>query len=276
MRGTVVVTRPTGQNGSLARRLGDAGWSVLLLPVFEIAPLADGASIARAWRRIGEYDLIHFTSANAIRHFFDHRPAEGRGAFKPGALLAVMGPGSRGVVAPRIEGEPVAIVTPGQELGAVEPAALDSETLMVTLDTLMPAGMHGLRVLMVRGEGGRDWLAGALADAGARVEGLPVYRRLCPTLTVAQLAELENLRARLEPTAFVVTSSEGVQNLATMLAPHEEIGDFVRGVLVVVTHARVAQRAKTLGFRQVKQVAPNDDAVVRTIESTRSPSTRSS
>ena len=264
LRGTAIITRPTGQSGSLAAALEHAGFAPLLLPVFEIAPVAKAAPVERVWARIGEFDLIHFASANAIKHFFAHR-APGH-AFKPGALLAVMGPGSRAAITPWLGDAPVRVVTPGQELAPAEPAALDSETLMLTLETLLPDGFGGRRALLVKGDGGRDWLAQALDEAGAEVEGIAVYRRLCPRLSDDQVAGLRARMASSAPTAFVVTSSEGAQNLAAMLAPFDAIQAWAKGMPLVVTHARVAQRAASLGFGRVLLSAPNDDAVVRTIE----------
>ncbi len=265
VRGTGIITRPTGQSGSLAAALERAGFASVLLPVFEIAPVARPAALTRVWSRIGQFDLIHFASANAIRHFFEHRPAGA--AFKPGAMIAVMGPGSRAAVAPWVRDDAVEIVTPGQELAPVLPTALDSETLMVTLEARLTAGFEGLHALLVKGDGGRDWLAQALTEAGAQVEGVAVYRRLCPRLTEEQAGMLRALSAQPDPTVFVVTSSEGAQNLATMLGAYDAIGAWAKRTPIVVTHARVAQRARTLGFAQVFLSAPNDDAVVRTIES---------
>jgi len=264
-RGTAIITRPTGQSGSLAAALGQRGFASLLLPVFDIAPVTRPALVQRVWARSAEFDLIHFASANAIKHFFAHRPA-GQ-AFKPGALIAVMGPGSRAVVTPFLGDAPVQIVTPGQELAPAQPAALDSETLMVTLETVLPGGFVGKRALLVKGDGGRDWLARALTEAGMQAEGIAVYRRLCPLMTPAQADSLRARAAAAEPTAFVVTSSEGAQNLVTMLAPEAALMAWALATPVVVTHARVAQRARTLGFTRVLLSAPNDDAVVRTIES---------
>lgn len=264
-RGTAIITRPTGQSGSLANALAGHGFASLLLPVFDIAPVTKPAPVQRIWTRSPEFDLIHFASANAIKHFFAHRP-EGQ-KFKPGALLAVMGPGSRAAIAPYLGDDTAQIVTPGQELAPVQPAALDSETLMVTLETVLADGFVGKRALLVKGDGGRDWLARALTEAGVQVEGIAVYRRLCPPLSATQAASLRTRIAAPDPSAFVVTSSEGAQNLVTMLAPDATLTAWAKATPIVVTHARVAQRARTLGFARVFLSAPNDDAVVRTIES---------
>ena len=66
-RGTAIITRPTGQSGSLAAALGQHGFASLLLPVFDIAPVTRPALVQRVWARSAEFDLIHFASANAIK-----------------------------------------------------------------------------------------------------------------------------------------------------------------------------------------------------------------
>ena len=67
---TVVVTRPAAQASTLSAALRREGALVLLLPAIAIAgPVDGGKALEDAVDRVGEYDLIAFTSANAVAGF---------------------------------------------------------------------------------------------------------------------------------------------------------------------------------------------------------------
>src|SRR5579859_2333381 len=63
----VLVTRPEQQATPLCRLLESAGAQVLRLPVIDIRAAADLSDIRGRLGRIGAFDLVIFTSANAVR-----------------------------------------------------------------------------------------------------------------------------------------------------------------------------------------------------------------
>ncbi|MFO7641606.1 MAG: uroporphyrinogen-III synthase, partial [Candidatus Competibacteraceae bacterium] len=68
----------------------------------------------------------------------------------------------------------------------------------------------GQRIVIVRGEGGRDLLATTLAARGGRVVSAKVYRRERPAITPAPLLKRWE---KGEIGAVVVTSNESLRNL---------------------------------------------------------------
>ncbi|WP_204267546.1 uroporphyrinogen-III synthase, partial [Escherichia coli] len=72
-------------------------------------------------------------------------------------------------------------------------ASLDSEHLWEQLSERR--NWAGARVLLLRGDGGRDWLAERLAECGAQVEAVTVYHRAGPCFSVAEQALLDAVRA---------------------------------------------------------------------------------
>ncbi|TGT11506.1 fused uroporphyrinogen-III synthase HemD/membrane protein HemX, partial [Mesorhizobium sp. M3A.F.Ca.ET.174.01.1.1] len=80
-------------------------------------------------------------------------------------------------------------------------------------------GLEGKRVLIVRGDGGREWLADRLREAGAQVETVAAYRRLVPEPSIAAWARVHQLLAG-EAHAWLLTSSEGVRNLHELAHEH--------------------------------------------------------
>jgi len=172
-----------------------------------------------------------------VQHFFGARPD---GAAWPGATRAAApGPGT-------------AAALRAQGLDPVEPAAdapaFDSEALW---QRLRQDDWTGARVLVVRGEDGRDWLADQLRAAGASVHFVAAYARRPPEPDAAQRRLLAQACAAPESHLWLFSSSEAVANLRA-LAP---AADWSRSA-AAASHPRIAQAARAAGFGRVDLVAP--------------------
>ena len=84
----------------------------------------------------------------------------------------------------------------------------DSEALYGRLDV---PSLQGREVLIVRGNGGREWLADQLREAGASVRTVEAYRRSVPAPDAAAWLALRAVLSRRH--AWTLTSSEAVRNL---------------------------------------------------------------
>ncbi len=92
---TVVVTRPREQAASLAQPLTRLGADVLLVPTIRIAARAVDRQVRDVVRRLEEYALVVFTSANGVRAFFGQVEEIRGGPAGPalgGVLTAAVGP----------------------------------------------------------------------------------------------------------------------------------------------------------------------------------------
>jgi uroporphyrinogen-III synthase len=258
MPDSVVITRPAAQAGPLAARIAALGWPVTLLPLLEIHAL-DGddecAQLQAVLARLADYDLVAFVSPNAIDCVFAHLSA-----WPAGVPLAVVGEGSRlALAAHGVTDANAAITSP------LDTARSDSEHLLLALD--LPA-LRGKRVLIVRGDGGRDFLADGLRAAGAEVEFVTAYRRQVPTLTPALRATLEKLLQHNND--WIITSSEALRGLLALLG---EMGDEKTAVAkmqqqhLIVPHARIAQTAAALGFARVTLTGSGDAGVLAALQS---------
>ncbi|HEV7685510.1 MAG TPA: uroporphyrinogen-III C-methyltransferase, partial [Acidimicrobiia bacterium] len=97
----VIVTRAREQASGLVERLQELGAATVELPVIEIGEPDDGgAALREAAGRVGEYDWVVFTSANAVVRFF---AALGAVGFDTRALggrrVAAIGPGTADALA---------------------------------------------------------------------------------------------------------------------------------------------------------------------------------
>jgi uroporphyrinogen-III synthase len=195
MTGAVVITRPRQQAEPLARAVAALGREPVLLPLLEISPLAEGSEPSAELRRVladlSSYALVAFVSPNAIDAAFAHIER-----WPEGVDIAVVGEGSRAALAKHgVSDGSVRIHCPK------DPAYSDSEHLLQALDT---ASLAGRRVLVVRGEGGRELLPDALRGAGATVETVASYRRAVPEMSPQLAARLPGLLAR--PNDWIITS----------------------------------------------------------------------
>ncbi|AEI78182.1 uroporphyrinogen-III synthase/methylase HemXD [Cupriavidus necator N-1] len=269
---TVVVTRPAGQSRQLTEALQAAGLDVLSFPLLAIGPAADDAPLRAALARLDTFALVVFVSPNAITYALDAL-AGVQGAsvaqWPAQVPLAVVGPASvaalaeRGITPPACRViAPAGAVANGQGADDAAPDAealrFDSEALWARLD---PAALAGKPVLIIRGNGGRDWLGDRLREAGAQVEAVEAYQRTLPEPSAMQWqAVRDNLRPGAAPHAWLITSSEAVRNLDALarqhLSPEEDAA--LRQVQCIAPHARIAEQALALGFPHVLRAAPGD------------------
>ncbi len=269
-RPTVVVTRPAGQSRQLTEALQAAGLDVLSFPLLAIGPVADDEPLRVALTQLPDFALVVFVSPNAVAYALDAL-AQVQGAASaqwPSAVpVAVVGPSSvaalaeRGIVAPACRVIAPAGAQSGDAAESGE-ARFDSEALWSQLEAQsdMPS-LAGRRVLILRGNGGRDWLADRLREAGADVLAAEAYRRTVPEPGAMQWqAVRDGLRPGAAPQGWLLTSSEAVRNLDMLarqyLSPQEIA--CLKQVQCVAPHARIAEQAKALGFARILPAVPGD------------------
>ncbi|MGF6792332.1 fused uroporphyrinogen-III synthase HemD/membrane protein HemX [Paraburkholderia sp. 35.1] len=260
---TVVITRPAGQSRELVERLEAAGLASLDFPLIDIAPVIDDAPLCAALASLERYALVVFVSPNAVDHAFARHDD-----IWPHALpIGVVGPGSvqalarHGVSAPEHR-----VISPAAGADD-ESTSFDSESLFAALEAqLGAAGLEGKRVLIVRGDGGREWLSERLREAGAEVDAVAAYRRIVPEPSIGAWARVHELLAGT-PHAWLLTSSEGVRNLHELAQEHLTAGEIeqLKHAPLVTPHPRIAQTARALGFDRITVSGAGDERIVRAL-----------
>ncbi|CAB3769548.1 fused uroporphyrinogen-III synthase HemD/membrane protein HemX [Paraburkholderia humisilvae] len=272
---TVVLTRPAGQSGQLAAQLAQEGVATVDFPLIDIAPAADEGPLNAALAALEHYALVVFVSPNAIDAAFARF-----NAIWPHALpIGVVGPGSvatlarHGVAAPAYR-----VISPSTHVdddkNGNDGARFDSEGLYAALEAALGANaFDGKRVLIVRGDGGREWLADRLREAGAEVEAVAAYRRIVPEPSVRVWERIHALLAG-EPHVWLVTSSEGVRNLHELARDHLTAVEQaqLRRAPFVAPHPRIAETARALGFDSITVSGAGDQRIVRALLSAVTPS----
>ncbi len=245
----VLVTRPAAQASEWVQQLRAAGLQAEALPLIHIAPPADTSPLVEAWGTLPQQALVVFVSPNAVSRFFAARPEQLR--WPPTALAGSPGPGTTQAL--RALGVS-AIVEP-----AADAPQFDSEALWQQLSGRDWAGQS---VLVVRGAGGRDWLAERLRERGAALSFVAAYDRAAPQLSPAQQGLLNEALRQPEQHLWFFSSSEAITHLAA-LAPQAE---WARAT-AIATHPRIAETARSLGLGRVIEARPSVEAVVACIQS---------
>ncbi|HEY8024372.1 MAG TPA: uroporphyrinogen-III synthase [Burkholderiaceae bacterium] len=254
---TVVVTRPLVQSEELLQGIEAMGRHAVLFPLLEILPLPDLAPLQAALSAIRDYALVAFVSPNAIDAALAAMPI-----WPSGVAIAIMGEGSRRALARHGINEGNSVIFSPQDVRT------DSETLLAVLDI---ASLRGRKVMIVRGETGRELLADRLREQGIEVVQVAAYRRIAPLFDSARQSQLASL---LEGKSdWIVTSSEAVRNLvnATRELSQRPGMDGVVAKMqqqrLIVPHARIAESAHSEGFLNISLTASGDAALLAALQS---------
>ncbi len=180
----------------LCRLLEAEGAVSFRLPAIEIKASSEQRSLSARLGNLDGFDLIVFLSANAVR-FGAHLLAQRRDL----QLAAV------GIATAR------ALNQAGYRVAVLPEGRADSEGLLEHPRLQHVAGQH---VLLVKGVGGRELLAGELAARGARVTAADVYERRAATPSAAQLAAAEEALRTGQIQVVTATSVEVGTNLLAM------------------------------------------------------------
>ena len=237
----IVITRPAHQAGSLAEKVRARGGRVILFPTIEIVEPQDLSPFFAVVDRLEEFDLAVFVSPNAVTRAFDAMSA--RRPLPERLAVAAIGDATVGALERRGVRE---VIAPHH--------SFDSEALLALPGFQEVAGK---RIVIFRGQGGRELLGETLAARGAQVEYAECYRRVVPALSPAPLYEAWKEGAL---DAFVATSSMGLRNLSAMVG--EAGAAKLKATALFVPHPRIASNAATLGFSDVVVTGAGDEGIV--------------
>ena len=192
LQGQVILnTRPAHQQAELSALLQQRGASVLSFPVIAIEAAAPPSSPIDP----GSYDILLFVSRNAVDGAFElFEPAD----LAEAAQFGVIGTATGAALRDRIG-------DPGARLIRSEP--FNSEALLAAAALQQVAGK---RILILRGQQGRNLLGDELSARGARVDYCEVYRRALPACGPGGFNRLVEDGF---PTLVILTSNEGMFNL---------------------------------------------------------------
>lgn len=256
---TIVITRPSRQSQHLSRMLqsslhssgmsSDQMPQILTLPLLNIVPKADALLRPQIQSSLAIADLIIFVSPNAVECTMDLLDQPWHEVLNRDTPIGVMGGSSQAALKQYgvySEDGISKIILPRHN------AHWDSEGLWNELQKLA-WDWNAKKVIIFKGEGGRDWLANTLLNAGAQVELISVYSRA--PLNFKDPAWLTVQAIDFSQSLWLLTSSEAVRYLGQAKLP-------VDAAMAICPHHRISDAAEQIGFREVFTCEPGDDALV--------------
>lgn len=241
---SVVVTRPAHQAHQFIRQLEQAGARAIPFPVIAVSAMeADARRLANATlARLANYDTALFISANAV-HFGMALLDTAQRQQLSQLTLGAIGKKTAGVL---------------QEYGFA--ARLAPQQGFTSEDFLALPAVQSLanrKMLVFRGQGGRELLVESLRQRGASVDYVDVYRRIRPQTDASQLKQHHQAR---QLDIIAITSSEGLLNLLAML----DNPDWIKTLPLLLGSQRMAATARQAGFAGNLVIAdnPGDEAML--------------
>ncbi|SPO58604.1 uroporphyrinogen-III synthase [Pseudomonas inefficax] len=227
----LLLTRPAEDCAALAQSLAAAGVASSCLPLLAIEPVAVDNQQRQLLEGLRSFQAIIVVS-------------------KPAARLLLEQLADAGLQPPLQSwftvGEATAAVLQRAGLTVSFPPRGDDSEALLALPALRQAvATPAPRMLIVRGVGGRELLAERLAEQGASVDYLELYRRCLPAYpagTLMRRIEAERLNG------LVVSSGQGFEHLQQMAGA--DWPQLARLPLFVPS-PRVADQARAAGAQQV-------------------------
>jgi uroporphyrinogen-III synthase len=194
----ILITRAPHQASELAERLSELGADPVLIPTIEIGPPTSFAALDAALGSLASFDLIAFTSANAVGAFA--RRAELIGVAPAAKRVAAVGPATARAL---------------EAIGLrcdVLPPVFTAESLA---QTLLPEA-SGRRILLVLVEDAPKILEQGLVGGGAEVTVAAAYANRIPETSLTAIKALF-AEEPVYPDAVTFTSASTAANLVALL-----------------------------------------------------------
>lgn len=233
----ILVTRPREQAALLAHGIEQAGGIPLLFPLLEISPVLERKLLNEQLSRLAQFNLAIFISPNAVRYGME--AIQAAGGISPALRIATIGQGSAEAL---------------RKLGIFDVIApserFDSEGLLALPEL---QNIAGWRVMIFRGDGGRELLGDTIRARGATVEYATCYQRSKPQWDAKALLDAA-------PDAITVTSSEALGYLWRMFGKPQS--DHICTIPLFVSHMRIVELARQQGWQRVRLTEAGDEGML--------------
>jgi len=262
---TIVVTRPSGQARQLIEVLtssieqsGVAKRSlpeIVSLPLLTIVPKTDDQLADHIATILKDADLAIFVSPNAIECVMRLLERDWQEFSKKIIPIGVVGGSSKLALQNHGIGQeksPTPILIPKNN------EQWDSEGLWQELQGL-GWDWQIKKVVIFKGEGGREWLADTLIKAGATVEAISTYTRVPLDLNNPAWHVIREMD--ISKSLWLLTSSEAVRYLGQVMK--DQFPQGLQSASALCSHQNIANAAKLIGFGEVFTTETGDEALIK-------------
>lgn len=243
----ILITRPAHQAHELAIKIKHSNGIAICFPSLEIVatPIKP---LALVLKKLPIYDFVLFISPNSV--------------FKAAYTLHKLWPDWPSDVKTVATGPGTVFALKQHKLPTdYYPEKDFNGTGLLALPVLQD--LKQKKILILKGQGGRFYLAKALKSRGADISRLNVYKRQLPDL------DKNNIPDKNAADVIICTSNSGLKNLVFLLYPSWQDILFEKQLLVI--SPRIADSAKKLGFVKPPLISDNasNTAILKTLFSWR-------
>jgi uroporphyrinogen III methyltransferase/synthase len=227
----VVVTRSRGQASIFAEMLIDRGATTIEFPTIDVVPPASWAELDNAIDTIESYQWVIFTSANAVRFFFERLRSRGKDIrLLKGVSICAVGPKTA-----------ESIEQYGLRADLI-PSEFKAEGVLAALGGV---SVKGWKFLIPRAKVAREIIPDKLRELGAEVTVATAYENVKPTSDVERVRKLFQEK---KIAAVTFTSSSTVHNFVEILG-QKEYKSLLDGVTVACIGPVTAKTAEEYGMK---------------------------
>jgi uroporphyrinogen-III synthase len=221
-----ILTRPRELNAPLAQALVDAGWNVTIAPALQIdhRNLAQGESLPNP----ADFDLVVFVSGNAVSGYA-HQWG-GNCVWPASTAAACVGLATAQSVREAF----------GASLKVLHPAAQDVQDSEALWRVITRLDTKPRRVLIIRGQDGRDWLAEQYSAQGVNVQIHVAYCRELATWTPELKLQFSRLAKDNIAAVWLLTSPHGIQSVVPQMQ-RAGLSSWASLCSYIVTHPRLVE-----------------------------------
>lgn len=226
---TIAVTRPEGQQEPLMAALQQAGARPYHIPLLAIEEREETPE-----ERSTLLDLDHCSKVICVSPVTAHIFLDRLDQYWPQPPVKTLW------VTP---GAGTAAILEEYGLPVVCPQDGDNSEAMLQLPALTEVA--GEKILLCKGEGGRQLLKSTLQERGAQVKELFLYRRICPPMLSAERELLQSGYFDV----ILISSLDALNNLIQLTGSEPDL----LSTPLLVSSPRLRQEARALGFRTIVQ-----------------------
>ena len=218
----LISTRPQKTNVQLSDDLKNSEIKLLSFPLTEIHPLNNYQIFDEVIENIKTYQHIIFISTNAV-HFFVERVKKLSLQIPKNLIFSSIGPTTKLLLQKKLS---VDVHSPIK--------TFDSEHL---LKEKIYNNVEGQKILIIRGEGGRETLKNALEEKGAIVNYGECYVRKYVDI---DLNQLKNDLVNYHHQFFLFSSTNSAKHFIHQLSKVDS--SWLQNIKIIVNHKKIGQQ----------------------------------
>ena len=239
----VVITRPSHQTSEIKSLVNEHQGHPIEFPLLEIQSKSQNETFQHTVLKLEDYDWAIFISSNAVqfgmpavKHAFHSLPES--------IKFAAIGPSTQKALKLFDVHD---VLIPEENF--------DSEGLLATSEM---NDIQNKKIVIFRGEGGRETLAETLRARGAEVTYAECYVRTFPQ---TNLDLLKAFSEKIHISAILITSSEACKEFVRL--SRQKNMDFLKDILFIVNHPRMVNVLERESFMTFSSDEPSDQSMMK-------------